>query len=226
MRILKQSPKIDFKHAAILLLAGMASIGLNMNLDPGSGLGLVHLMVPDRMVLVLLECVVLCCLLSFCSTMRFRASTLMLAAILAFSMTFGWACGNLDNPWEMLKGQRNLAKALWHLASWLVAGYAAAESLFCLSARRCTAVPQVDFFDRWIGSSAPVALQRFAGIAANHPMLVSASVLALLWLPLLVGFYPGLLAPGDTGNQIAQFYGYEDATAASVNRLDPDIMLM
>lgn len=172
---------------------------------------------PDENAILLIEAALITLLVFWflrkMNIQRPRVSTVFASLFFGFAMTFGGACENFSDPTAIIRGPFDILIALFALLAYSALAYFAFELLFSICDRlnrhrfnESTSNSMLLFFDK----------KPFASVFA---------IMGIAWLPFLIAFFPGLFAPGDTLNQICQFYNLPEATSSSIIPINPEILL-
>lgn len=142
---------------------------------------------------------------------RFDIPTIFIALFFGFAMVFGKTCDIYSNPLILFQGTFQIIKLFYALISFSVL---AIIIIYSLSV----------FLDNYRTDSSS-RKTRLTKVLEKHSILFPSLLVAICWLPLLISFYPGILAPGDTLNQIRQVFGLSDATSASIVLIDQNMLI-
>lgn len=156
------------------------------------------------------------------------ASAWVVAVLFAAAMLFGRSFDEAGSAAYIVGGITPAIRSCWYFIGWLLPARALVELVFegldrlrahgtCLSGGR----------DRFVSPSCG-RLRRAAhlvlGAFDRHPFAASALVLALCWLPVLIGYAPALFM-WDTNTQILQWFGLPNHISSSVDLLDSSVLL-
>ena len=156
------------------------------------------------------------------------ASAWVVAVLFAAAMLFGRSFDEAGSAAYIVGGITPAIRSCWYFIGWLLPARALVELAFegldrlhahgaCLSGGR----------DRFVSPSCG-RLRRAAhlvlGAFDRHPFAASALVLALCWLPVLIGYAPALFM-WDTNTQILQWFGLPNHISSSVDLLDSSVLL-
>ena len=156
------------------------------------------------------------------------ASAWVVAVLFAAAMLFGRSFDETGSAAYIVGGITPAIRSCWYFIGWLLPARALVELVFegldrlrahdtCLSGGR----------DRFVSPSCG-RLRRAAhlvlGAFDRHPFAASALVLALCWLPVLIGYAPALFM-WDTNTQILQWFGLPNHISSSVDLLDSSVLL-
>lgn len=156
-----------------------------------------------------------------------RPSLVVPAMLFALTMVFGKSFDEQNNSLLVMGGISQIIESFIAGTGWFLLGHVGFYLVF-------------EFFD-WLGGmpagfseSRYGRLFRVFDVVLNRrPFLIPAALLALAWLPQLIGAWPGLFM-GDTGGQIRQWFGYHytyppqaylDNTSDYLNFVSPEVML-
>ena len=146
----------------------------------------------------------------------------VVAALFAAAMLFGRSFDEVGSSAYVTGGIAEALRSAIFFLGWLVLAHAGICLLFY-------------WLDRARGSVAPSAPapapSSCRGICARiftaldrHPFAVPAAVLAVAWLPVLIGYAPALFM-WDTNTQILQWFGLPNHISESVELIDPAVLL-
>lgn len=156
------------------------------------------------------------------------ASAWVVAVLFAAAMLFGRSFDEAGSAAYIVGGITPAIRSCWYFIGWLLPARALVELVFegldrlrahgtCLSGGR----------DRFVSPSCGRlrrAVRLVLGAFDRHPFAASALVLALCWLPVLIGYAPALFM-WDTNTQILQWFGLPNHISSSVDLLDSSVLL-
>lgn len=156
------------------------------------------------------------------------ASAWVVAVLFAAAMLFGRSFDETGSAAYVVGGITPAIRSCWYFIGWLLPARALVELAFegldrlrahgtCPSGDRARSV-----------SPSCGRLQRAAhlvlGAFDRHPFAAPALVLALCWLPVLIGYAPALFM-WDTNTQVLQWFGLPNHISSSVDLLDSSVLL-
>ncbi|OUN87550.1 DUF6020 family protein [[Collinsella] massiliensis] len=153
----------------------------------------------------------------------------VVAALFAAAMLFGRSFDEVGSSAYVTGGIAEALRSAIFFLGWLVLAHAGICLLFSwldcargsVAAARGSAVSAppapAQAGRRGICARARAALDR-------HPFAVPAAVLAVAWLPVLIGYAPALFM-WDTNTQILQWFGLPNHISESVELIDPAVLL-
>lgn len=156
------------------------------------------------------------------------ASAWVVAVLFAASMLFGRSFDEAGSAAYIVGGITPAIRSCWYFIGWLLPARALVELAFegldrlrahgtCPSGDRARSVsPSCGRLRR--------AVRLVLGAFDRHPFAAPALVLALCWLPVLVGYAPALFM-WDTNTQILQWFGLPNHISSSVDLLDSSVLL-
>lgn len=156
------------------------------------------------------------------------ASAWVVAVLFAAAMLFGRSFDEAGSAAYIVGGITPAIRSCWYFIGWLLPARALVELAFegldrlrahgtCLSGDRARSVsPSCGRLRR--------AAHLVLGAFDRHPFAAPALVLALCWLPVLVGYAPALFM-WDTNTQILQWFGLPNHISSSVDLLDSSVLL-
>lgn len=156
------------------------------------------------------------------------ASAWVVAVLFAAAMLFGRSFDEAGSAAYIVGGITPAIRSCWYFIGWLLPARALVELAFegldrlrahgtCPSGDRARSVsPSCGRLRR--------AVRLVLGTFDRHPFAAPALVLALCWLPVLVGYAPALFM-WDTNTQILQWFGLPNHISSSVDLLDPSVLL-
>ena len=156
------------------------------------------------------------------------ASAWVVAVLFAAAMLFGRSFDEAGSAAYIVGGITPAIRSCWYFIGWLLPARALVELAFegldrlrahgaCPSGDRARSVsPSCGRFRR--------AARLVLGAFDRHPFAAPALVLALCWLPVLVGYAPALFM-WDTNTQILQWFGLPNHISSSVDLLDSSVLL-
>lgn len=156
------------------------------------------------------------------------ASAWVVAVLFAASMLFGRSFDEAGSAAYIVGGITPAIRSCWYFIGWLLPARALVELAFegldrlrahgaCPSGDRARSVsPSCGRLRR--------AARLVLGAFDRHPFAAPALVLALCWLPVLVGYAPALFM-WDTNTQILQWFGLPNHISSSVDLLDSSVLL-
>ena len=129
-----------------------------------------------------------------------------LAAFFGFAMTAGFALQETGDLCMLIASKAQLVKSIWAFASWGAVFYFGVEILFfCLDRFECCNPVKASH------TANGKKLQRAIGfVFESHAFLGPCLVIITFWLPVLIGFAPGLFM-GDSTPQLSMWYGLESS---------------
>lgn len=156
------------------------------------------------------------------------ASAWVVAVLFAAAMLFGRSFDEAGSAAYIVGGITPAIRSCWYFIGWLLPARALVELAFegldrlrahgaCPSGDRARSVsPSCGRLRR--------AVRLVLGAFDRHPFAAPALVLALCWLPVLVGYAPALFM-WDTNTQILQWFGLPNHISSSVDLLDSSVLL-
>lgn len=156
------------------------------------------------------------------------ASAWVVAVLFAAAMLFGRSFDETGSAAYVVGGIAPAIRSCWYFIGWLLPARALVELAFegldrlhahgaCPSGDRARSVsPSCGRLRR--------AARLVLGAFDRHPFAAPALVLALCWLPVLVGYAPALFM-WDTNTQILQWFGLPNHISSSVDLLDSSVLL-
>lgn len=156
------------------------------------------------------------------------ASAWVVAVLFAAAMLFGRSFDEAGSAAYIVGGITPAIRSCWYFIGWLLPARALVELAFegldrlhahgaCPSGDRARSVsPSCGRLRR--------AARLVLGAFDRHPFAAPALVLALCWLPVLVGYAPALFM-WDTNTQILQWFGLPNHISSSVDLLDSSVLL-
>lgn len=156
------------------------------------------------------------------------ASAWVVAVLFAAAMLFGRSFDETGSAAYVVGGITPAIRSCWYFIGWLLPARALVELAFegldrlhahgaCPSGDRARSVsPSCGRLRR--------AARLVLGAFDRHPFAAPALVLALCWLPVLVGYAPALFM-WDTNTQILQWFGLPNHISSSVDLLDSSVLL-
>lgn len=163
--------------------------------------------------------------------MHHKLSVALFSMVFALLWVVGYSCSVFSTPHAVFDGFLNAAASMVFSIAVACLAYFSIQLLFCcLDAR---------FEEARIGSERrgfSAAIERsshglsrmtrsFLDKLYSRPMLIGSLTYIALWGMLLLLYYPGMFAPGDTLNQIMQFYGNHEPTSNAIVLLDSGVTL-
>ena len=222
-------PKVLYMHnvqskrvMTSFFIACCVSLGINLNILPISSSSLKEKILhainvdPTFNAILLIEIGCIFFLVYFYTQKRFKKPSVSIVAIalfFGFAMVFGRACEALSDPLEILQDRFNFFVTSVSLLSFSILGFLA-YSFFANSCDRLTI--------RNVRSKNHNGFLRYLD---SKPFILPFFILVLVWSPFLIAFFPGLAAPGDTLNQICQFFNYPEATSNSIDLINDSVLL-
>ena len=156
------------------------------------------------------------------------ASAWVVAVLFAAAMLFGRSFDETGSAAYIVGGITPAIRSCWYFIGWLLPARALVELAFegLDRLRAHGACPSGDRA-RFVSPSCG-RLRRAAhlvlGAFDRHPLAAPALVLALCWLPVLIGYAPALFM-WDTNTQILQWFGLPNHISSSVDLLDSSVLL-
>ena len=156
------------------------------------------------------------------------ASAWVVAVLFAAAMLFGRSFDEAGSAAYIVGGITPAIRSCWYFIGWLLPARALVELAFegldrlrahgtCPSGDRARSVsPSCGRLRR--------AAHLVLGAFDRHPFAAPALVLALCWLPVLIGYAPALFM-WDTNTQILQWFGLPNHISSSVDLLDSSVLL-
>lgn len=156
------------------------------------------------------------------------ASAWAVAVLFAAAMLFGRSFDETGSAAYIVGGITPAIRSCWYFIGWLLPARALVELVFeGLDRLRAHGTCPSGGRDRFVSPSCG-RLRRAAhlvlGAFDRHPFAASALVLALCWLPVLIGYAPALFM-WDTNTQILQWFGLPNHISSSVDLLDSSVLL-
>ncbi|SCH43342.1 putative glucosyl-3-phosphoglycerate synthase [uncultured Collinsella sp.] len=156
------------------------------------------------------------------------ASAWVVAVLFAAAMLFGRSFDETGSAAYVVGGITPAIRSCWYFIGWLLPARALVELAFegldrlrahgtCPSGDRARSVsPSCGRLRR--------AAHLVLGAFDRHPFAAPALVLALCWLPVLIGYAPALFM-WDTNTQVLQWFGLPNHISSSVDLLDSSVLL-
>lgn len=156
------------------------------------------------------------------------ASAWVVAVLFAAAMLFGRSFDETGSAAYIVGGITPAIRSCWYFIGWLLPARALVELVFeGLDRLRAHGTCPSGDRDRFVSPSCG-RLRRAAhlvlGAFDRHPFAAPALVLALCWLPVLMGYAPALFM-WDTNTQILQWFGLPNHISSSVDLLDSSVLL-
>lgn len=156
------------------------------------------------------------------------ASAWVGAVLFAAAMLFGRSFDETGSAAYIVGGITPAIRSCWYFIGWLLPARALVELAFeGLDRLRAHGTCPSGDRDRFVSPSCG-RLRRAAhlvlGVFDRHPFAAPALVLALCWLPVLIGYAPALFM-WDTNTQILQWFGLPNHISSSVDLLDSSVLL-
>lgn len=156
------------------------------------------------------------------------ASAWVVAVLFAAAMLFGRSFDEAGSAAYIVGGITPAIRSCWYFIGWLLPARALVELAF-EGLDRLRAHGACPSGDRARSASPSCGRMRRAahlvlGAFDRHPFAAPALVLALCWLPVLVGYAPALFM-WDTNTQILQWFGLPNHISSSVDLLDSSVLL-
>lgn len=156
------------------------------------------------------------------------ASAWVVAVLFAAAMLFGRSFDETGSAAYIVGGITPAIRSCWYFIGWLLPARAlvelAFEGLDRLRAHgTCPSGDRARFVSPSCGRLRR-AVRLVLGAFDRHPFAAPALVLALCWLPVLVGYAPALFM-WDTNTQILQWFGLPNHISSSVDLLDSSVLL-
>lgn len=156
------------------------------------------------------------------------ASAWVVAVLFAAAMLFGRSFDEAGSAAYIVGGITPAIRSCWYFIGWLLPARALVELAF-EGLDRLRAHGACPLGDRARSVSPSCGRLRRAarlvlGAFDRHPFAAPALVLALCWLPVLVGYAPALFM-WDTNTQILQWFGLPNHISSSVDLLDSSVLL-
>lgn len=223
-------PALSRTQNCIAVAISLAALfGTSLNIGPLNAEGSTNRFIaaiavpPSENLVLLLELafillIVRCFIGALSKKRSFDLPCLFLSVFFAFAMVFGKTCESFGDPWTVFDGLLGTVATVISLASFACLGYMGFAFLFSL-------IDAASNFDSRETIDAVRPRNRALSFFESHPILAPSCMLGVAWLPLLIAFFPGLFAPGDTLNQISQFFGLPEATSASIILVDQNVTL-
>lgn len=155
------------------------------------------------------------------------ASAWVVAVLFAAAMLFGRSFDETGSAAYVVGGITPAIRSCWYFIGWLLPARALVELAFegldrlrahgtCPSGDRARSVsPSCGRLRR--------AAHLVLGAFDRHPFAAPALVLALCWLPVLIGYAPALFM-WDTNTQVLQWFGLPNHISSSVDLLDSSVL--
>lgn len=152
----------------------------------------------------------------------------VVAALFAAAMLFGRSFDEVGSSAYVTGGIAETLRSAIFFLGWLVLAHAGICLLFFwLDRVRGSVAPAADA-PPTPGEPAPCPRRGICARARaaldRHPFAVPAAVLAVAWLPVLIGYAPALFM-WDTNTQILQWFGLPNHISESVELIDPAVLL-
>ena len=156
------------------------------------------------------------------------ASAWVVAVLFTAAMLFGRSFDEAGSAAYIVGGITPAIRSCWYFIGWLLPARAlvelAFEGLDRLRAHgTCPSGDRARFVSPSCGRLRR-AVRLVLGAFDRHPFAAPALVLALCWLPVLVGYAPALFM-WDTNTQILQWFGLPNHISSSVDLLDSSVLL-
>lgn len=157
-------------------------------------------------------------------------STWVVPALFALAMVFGKSFDTTDSAQLVFGGISQGIKAALSFTGWVLLAHMAVVYLYELIDRlRLDRAAPVGTA-RAAGGAVAARVVRGLGRAASfifdaHPFAMPLALLAILWLPCLIGYAPGLFM-WDTGTQILQWFGHPNNASDYLNLIDPAVTIV
>lgn len=156
------------------------------------------------------------------------ASAWVVAVLFAAAMLFGRSFDETGSAAYIVGGITPAIRSCWYFIGWLLPARALVELAF-EGLDRLRAHGTCPSGDRTRSASPSCGrLRRTAhlvlGAFDRHPFAAPVLVLALCWLPVLIGYAPALFM-WDTNTQILQWFGLPNHISSSVDLLDSSVLL-
>lgn len=156
------------------------------------------------------------------------ASAWVVAVLFAAAMLFGRSFDEAGSAAYIVGGITPAIRSCWYFIGWLLPARAlvelAFEGLDRLRAHgTCPSGDRARFVSPSCGRLRR-AVRLVLGAFDRHPFAAPALVLALCWLPVLIGYAPALFM-WDTNTQILQWFGLPNHISSSVDLLDSSVLL-
>lgn len=160
---------------------------------------------------------------------------IIVSLFFGFAMTAGYALQETDSLSMLFREEAQVAKSLWHFCAWTALAYLGIQALFrCLDdisqhkqkitdGNQAAAPPAELKVDERQAATDPLA-HAIRWCLDDHPFVGPAALIALTWLPVFIGYAPGLFM-GDTNAQICMWYGLESYRSNAVSLLDESVTL-
>lgn len=156
------------------------------------------------------------------------ASAWVVAVLFAAAMLFGRSFDEAGSAAYIVGGITPAIRSCWYFIGWLLPARALVELAF-EGLDRLHAHGACPSGDRARSASPSCGRLRRAahlvlGAFDRRPFAAPALVLALCWLPVLIGYAPALFM-WDTNTQILQWFGLPNHISSSVDLLDSSVLL-
>ncbi|MBQ6395104.1 MAG: hypothetical protein IJH87_01995, partial [Atopobiaceae bacterium] len=139
-----------------------------------------------------------------------------------FAMTFGYALQRTNGIGLLFHGYAQGVKTAASFIGWASVFHLSVDVLFSELDRFGT---EEGDSSESVGEEPPVRLgMRLQRLFDDHPFAAPVCVLAIAWLPTVVGYAPGLFM-GDTNTQIEMYFGLENFRSSMVDLLDPEVTM-
>lgn len=153
------------------------------------------------------------------------ASTWVVPALFALAMVFGRSFDVAGSAELVCGGISEGIKAALSFIGWLLLARIGIVYLFRLLDRARTTADAEPTGRGTRPSPASRAGRAAAFVFDRHPFALPAALLALAWLPCLIGYAPGLFM-WDTGTQILQWFGHPNNASSYLNLIDPGTTIL
>lgn len=131
-----------------------------------------------------------------------------------FAMTFGYALQQTDDIALLFHGLAQRIKTVASFTGWSVVFYLAVDALFNRFDDCLEAVHED-------GESPVPGVQR---VLDAHPFLAPVIILAIAWLPTIIGYMPALFM-SDSVAQVQMYFGFENQRSVMVELIDPEVTI-
>lgn len=156
------------------------------------------------------------------------ASAWVVAVLFAAAMLFGRSFDETGSAAYVVGGITPAIRSCWYFIGWLLPARALVELVFegldrLRAHGTCPSGDRARSFSPLCGRLRRAA-HLVLGAFDRHPFAAPALVLALCWLPVLIGYAPALFM-WDTNTQILQWFGLPNHISSSVDLLDSSVLL-
>ena len=156
------------------------------------------------------------------------AAAWVVGALFAAALLFGRSFDEVGSSDYVMGGIAAGVRSFMFFSSWLILGRYGVCQLFCwldgVRAEAGAARMAPAARGRISAARLPAIASRLCSWFDRHPFAAPAIVLAVAWLPVLIGYAPALFM-WDTDTQILQWFGLPNHISSSVRLLDSSVLL-